>query len=577
VPSSSLETRDGAVVSSDGRSLPYADLAESASALEVPEDVALKDPADFRIIGRSAPRLDIPHKVSGRAVFGLDAGPEDARVAMVARPPVFGTRVASFDAAPALAVDGVDEVLEIVSGVAVVARGYVEAKAGRDALSIEWTEPEGPLLDDGMIFDHLRSAALDGGRTVRDDGDVDAAMAGAEPDVEAEYVLPYLAHAPMEPMNCTARVRDGHCTVWAPTQFQNAPAIVGGGARQVAADAAGTADATVHTTFLGGGFGRRAERDFVREAAEIAGRVDGAVKLIWSREDDVRHDFYRPASVHRLAARLGPGGAPEVWTHRMATQSILQHLVPGWVPGFAGNWAGRRDPTSTEGASNHPYTVPHVRLTYAKVDLPIPVGFWRSVGHTHTGFVVESFIDELAYRAGEDPYDYRRRLLAEHPRHRAVLDAAAEAAGWGSTPPEGRARGMAVVESFGSYVAQVAEVSLEDGRPRVHRVWCAVDCGTVVNPRIVEAQMQSGIAFGLTAALYGRISIRDGRVVESNFHDYPMLRIDEMPDVEVLLVPSGDAPGGVGEPGTPPIAPAVTNALYALTGQRVRSLPIELA
>jgi isoquinoline 1-oxidoreductase beta subunit len=577
IAATQLETRDGAVVAPDGRSLPYQELAEAASQLEVPDDVPLKEVRDFRIIGHSVSRLDVPDKVTGRAVFGLDAGPEDARVALVARPPVFGTRVASFDPAPALAVEGVDEVLEISSGVAVVGRGYVEAKAGRDALAVAWTEPDGPLLDDAGIFDRLRTAALEGGRAVREGGDVDAAMAGEQPDVEAEYVLPYLAHAPMEPMNCTAWVRDAHCTVWAPTQFQNAPAIVGGGARQVAADAAGTADATVHTTFLGGGFGRRAERDFVREAAEIAGKIEGPVKVIWSREDDVRHDFYRPASVHRLAARLGGDGSPEVWTHRMASQSILQRFVPEWVPGFAGSWAGRRDPTSTEGASNHPYTVPHVRMTYAKVDLPIPVGFWRSVGHTHTGFVVESFVDELAHRAGEDPYAYRRRLLAEHPRHLAVLDAAAEAAGWGSTPPEGRARGIAVVESFGSYVAEVAEVSVEDGRPRVHRVWCAVDCGTVVNPRIVEAQMRSGIVFGLTAALYGRISIRDGRVVESNFHDYPMLRIDEMPEVDVVLVPSGDAPGGVGEPGTPPIAPAVTNALYALTGRRVRSLPIELA
>ncbi len=305
--------------------------------------------------------------------------------------------------------------------------------------------------------------------------------------------------------------------------------------------------------------------------------MDGPVKVIWSREDDIQHDFYRPASYHELSATLDAEGHPSAWRHRMASQSILERLVPDWVPNVAARFAGKRDPTSTEGASNQPYRVPNVRMTYAKVDLPIPVGFWRAVGHTHTGFVVESFIDELAHLAGVDPYTYRRDLLTDHPRQRAVLEAAATAADWGSPPPEGRARGIAVVESFGSYVAQVAEISVDNGRLRVHRVWCAVDCGTVVNPRIVDAQMRSGIIFGLTATLYGRISIEGGRVVQSNFHDYQMVRMNEAPEIEVVLVPSGDAPGGVGEPGVPPIAPAVTNALYALTGQRVRELPVELA
>jgi isoquinoline 1-oxidoreductase beta subunit len=327
---------------------------------------------------------------------------------------------------------------------------------------------------------------------------------------------------------------------------------------------------------LGGGFGRRAERDYVREAAELAGKIDGPVKVIWSREDDMQHDFYRPASHHEIAAVLDVKGMPVGWQHRIATQSILQHLVPGWIPGFAGRLAGSRDPTATEGASNQPYHVPNISVTYARVDLPIPVGFWRSVGHTHTAFVVESFIDELAHAAGRDPYEYRRDLLDAHPRHRRVLDAVAEASGWGSPVPEGRARGIAVAESFGSYVAEVAEVSVENGRPRVHKVWCAIDCGVVLNPAIVRAQMESGIVYGLTAALYGEINIEGGRVVQSNFHNYQMLRMNEAPEVEVLLTPSGDAPGGVGEPGTPPIVPAVTNALFALTGDRIRKLPIRL-
>ena len=576
-----VQMRGGKALHADGYELTYGQLASAAALLDVPKDVQLKDPADFRIIGKSAPRLDVPVKTTGEAVFGIDAGPSDTRVAVVARCPVFGGSVRSFDSAPALAVADVDEVVELESGVAVVASGYVAAKAGRDALVIEWDEGPGNELDDAEIFRRFEAAQEDG-KTTRDDGDVDAVFsaggaAGGEP-IRATYRLPYLAHATMEPMNCTAWVREGRCTVWTGTQFQNAPDIVGGGARQVAAKAAGVEadDTEVHTTFLGGGFGRRAERDFVREAAELAGKIDGPVKVIWSREDDMQHDFYRPASHHELVAVLGRDGMPEAWQHRIATQSILQHLAPGWVPGFAERWAGSKDPTATEGASDQPYDVPNIRVTFAKVDLPIPVGFWRSVGHTHTAFVVESFIDELAHAARRDPYTYRRVLLSAHPRLLRVLDAVAKASDWGSPASRGRARGIAMAESFGSFVAQVAEVSIEDGRPRVHKVWCAIDCGVVVNPAIVRAQMESGIVYGLTAALYGEINIQKGRVVQSNFHDYPMLRMNEAPDVEVLLMPNGDAPGGVGEPGTPPIVPAVTNALFALTGERIRTLPIRM-
>ncbi|MDH3270143.1 MAG: xanthine dehydrogenase family protein molybdopterin-binding subunit [Gemmatimonadota bacterium] len=572
-----VSTGNAAVIAPDGSTASYGALAAEAARLDVPDEVALKEPADYRLIGTSVPRLDVEAKSTGRAIFGIDAGPPDTRVAVVERSPVFGGVVRSLRADAALALPGVDEIVELESGVAVVANGYVAANAGRDALEIEWDEGDGANLDDATIADRLRSAVRNG-RTVRDDGDVDAVLAGAEAPIRAEYRLPYLAHATMEPMNCTAWVRDGRCTVWTGTQFQNAPAIVGGGARQVAAAAAGVpADATeVHTTFLGGGFGRRSERDFVREAAELAGKIQGPVKVVWSREDDMRHDFYRPASYHELTAVLGEDGRPAAWDHRTASQSIMERLVPGWVPGPARNLVGKRDSTSTEGASDQPYESPNVRLTYAKVDLPIPVGFWRSVGHTHTGFVVESFIDELAHAAGEDPYEYRRALLSAHPRHVGVLDAVAEASAWGSTPPEGRGRGIAVVRSFGSYVAQVAEVSIRDGQPRVHQVWCAVDCGTVLNPAIVRAQMESGIVYGLTAALFGEINIEGGRVVQSNFHDYRMLRMNEAPRIDVVLAPSGDAPGGVGEPGTPPIAPAVANAVYALTGERIRTLPIRL-
>ncbi|MEE2899210.1 MAG: xanthine dehydrogenase family protein molybdopterin-binding subunit [Gemmatimonadota bacterium] len=582
IPATDIEMRDAMAHHPNGSTLDYGELAVAAAEVEVPKDIPLKDPADFRLIGTSQMRLDVAVKTTGEAVFGIDAGPSDARIAMVARCPVFGGSLRSFDPAPALAVPGVDEVVELSNGVAVVANGYWPAKQGCDTLVVEWDEGEGSALNDAEITRRFESAIQAGGGLAEQHGDADAALAAASDPIRATYSLPYLAHATMEPMNCTALVEDGRCTIWAPTQWQNGPSLLAGGARQVAGDMSGVGadDTVVHTTFLGGGFGRRAETDYVAEAAELASLIDGAVKVLWSREDDMQHDFYRPASHHEFTASLDDEGMPAAWRHEMASQSIMERLMPGWLPHFVRDRTIMRngvDPTAVEGASNQPYHVPDFVMSAATVELPIPVGFWRSVGHTHTGFVVESFIDELAHAAGKDPYEYRRDLLGEHPRHLAVLDAVAKAASWGSDLPDGRARGIAVVESFGSYVAEVAEISLEDGRPRVHKVWCAVDCGVIVNPAIVRAQMESGIIYGLTAALYGQISIEGGRAVQSNFDDYRMVRMSEAPEIEVLLVPSGDGPGGIGEPGVPPIAPAVTNALFALEGRRVRDLPIQSA
>jgi isoquinoline 1-oxidoreductase beta subunit len=462
------------------------------------------------------------------------------------------------------------DVVEIPSGVAVLAENFWAARLGRDALEVDW--------DAGSIAGHSTAAQLeDYRRRVRTDGavavakgDVGAALARAAKTVEAEYEVPYLAHATMEPLNCTAEVRPGSCEIWTGTQFQTND-------QSVAAKIAGLKpeQVKIHTTFLGGGFGRRAnaQSDFVSEAVHLAKATGRPVKVVWTREDDIRGGFYRPLWVSRLRAGLDAGGTPVAWAHTIVGQSIL-----GGTP-FSSMIKNGIDETSVEGAADSPYlhSIADHRVDLHSPTLPIPVLWWRSVGHSHTAFVVESFVDELAHAAGKDPVAFRRELLPAGSRPRRVLDSAAEAFGWGRPLPAGHAAGIAVHESFGSVVSHAAEVSVEKGRIRVHRVVCAVDCGPVVNPDGVEAQMQSGIVFGLSAALYGEITFRDGRVEQSNFHDYPVLRMLEMPRVEVHVARSNEKMGGVGEPGTPPIAPAVANALFALTGTRLRRLPLRLA
>ncbi len=585
VDAGTLTTAPGVVLhAASGRRLEYGDRAEAAGRLPVPTGVPLKEQAAFRLIGRATRRLDTRDKVTGRAVFGIDAGPADALVAVVERCPVFGGRVAQFEATRARAVPGVVDVVRIDSGVAVVAQGYWAASEGRRALQVTWDEGPNAALDDAEIGRRLRDLADQPGREARRGGDPPAAVAAAARTIEAEYELPYLAHLCMEPMNCTADVRDDGVTVWAPTQFQAAPRyLAGGGAKGVAASVAGVPldRVEVITTHLGGGFGRRSEQDFVREACQVSRAVKRPVKLIFSREDDLQHDFYRPPSLHRLVATLDAAGQPTLWQHRVVSPSITARFLPAAIPDFlahlAGPLKGGIDPSAMEGIVDLPYAIPALDLTYSQADLGIPVGFWRSVGHSANAFVVECFVDELAEAAGQDPVAFRLGLLGAAPRHRTVLAAAAAAAGWGTPLPDGRARGVAVHESFGSVVAQVAEVSVVDGRPRVHRVVCAVDCGLVVNPDTVVAQMEGGIGFGLSAALGERISIARGRVTQSGFGDYPVLRMAEMPAIEVLLMPGEGVPAGVGEPGTPPIAPAVANSLFRLTGRRILSLPIRLS
>jgi len=546
-----------------GRRLTYGQLTDTAARVPVPPNPKLKDPKDFKLIGKRVKRLENPPKVDGSAVYGIDITMAGMLIATVVRCPVFGGKAKSFDASGAKAVAGVRHVVPISSGIAVVADAYWPAKLGRDALVIEWDEGPNAGLSSARITAMLEAAAKQPGRVARQEGDAANALATAARRVEAVYEVPFLAHATMEPMSCTASVRADGADVWTGTQWQD-------GTQKVTASITGLPleAIKVHTTLLGGGFGRRFEQDFVTETVEIAKAVNAPVKLVWSREDDMRHDFYRPATYNALAAGIDAQGRPLAWSHRIVGPSIAARAFPPLIRDGI-------DPTSVEGAANIPYAIPNIHVEAIMKDTGVPVGFWRSVGSSQNAFITECFLDEVAAAAGRDPYELRRALLTKSPRHLTALELAAAQAGWGKPLPPGRARGIAVAESFGSVVADVAEVSVSpEGEVRVHRVVCAVDCGLVVNPDTVEAQMEGATVYGLTAALRGAITIAGGHVEQSNFHDYPLLRINEMPTVEVHILPSAEAPGGVGEPGTPPIAPAVVNAIFAATGTRIRSLPI---
>jgi isoquinoline 1-oxidoreductase beta subunit len=526
--------------------------------------VPLKDRKDWHIAGKPTKRLDTPSKTNGRAKFGIDTWVPGLRVAVIARSPVFGGKVKSFDATAAKKIEGVHDVVQISRGIAVVASGYWPAKQGRDALKIEWDEGPVAAVSSASISTSFAERAAQAGAVARHDGDPDGGLGSAATKVEADYEMPFLAHATMEPMNATAHVRADGVDIWAPTQFQQ-------GAQGLGAQIGGLPleQVKVHTTFLGGGFGRRFELDFIQEALETSKAAGGVpVKVIWSREDDIQNSQYRPASFHRMRAGLGADGRPVAWTHRIVAPSIMSRVFPNMVQNGL-------DGEAVEGGMGVPYAVPNIHVDYVLTDTGIPVGFWRSVNNSYNAFAVETFIDECAAAAKADPFEYRRGLLTNAPRHRGVLELAATKAGWGTPPPAGRSRGIAVYKSFETFVAQVAEVSVSSaGEVRVHRVVCAVDCGMYVNPDTIEAQMQGGMVFGLTAALKGAITIDKGRVQQSNFNDYEMLRMAEMPVVEVYIVPSNEAPGGIGEPATPPIAPAVCNAIFAATGKRIRKLPI---
>lgn len=555
------------------QTLSYGALAEAAEQQPMPNAVALKPASEFRLIGRSTKRLDSPEKVTGTGLFGLDVYRPDMLTVVIARSPVFGGKVKRFSADKAMQVKGVIKVVQVPSGVAVAADGFWPAKRGRDALEIEWEEGENSALSTEALRTQFGDLAKTPGTVARKEGAPSTeTLAQCAKQVEAQYEVPYLAHACMEPLNCVVELRKDSCEIWTGTQMQTidqaaAAAITGLTPERV----------QIHTMLLGGGFGRRANpaSDFVAEAVLVAkALVDlgKPVKVVWSREDDMRGGYYRPQWVSRVLGGIDAAGNPLHWQHTIVGQSVITG-----TPFEAAMIRNGIDPASVEGAADLPYAVPNFLVDLHTVKMTVPVLWWRSVGHSHTGFVTECYLDELAHAAGKDPVEYRRALLTKAPRHLGVLNLAAEKAGWGQALPAGQARGVAVHKSFDSYVAQIAEVSIEDDIVRVHRVVCAIDCGIVVNPDTVVAQMESAIAFGLSAALHGELTFKNGRIEQSNFHDYQVLRMNEMPAVEVHIVPSAEAPTGVGEPGVPPIAPAVANALLALTGKPVRKLPIILA
>ena len=566
VDPSSCRAQHGAVIHlPTGRKLTYGAVADKAATLPVPDNVALKTPQDFTLIGTPAKRLDSPEKVNGTAAFGIDARPPGVKIATVAACPVIGGRLASLDDGKARAVKGVRQVVRLENAVAVVADHMGAAKKGLAALDITWDDGANATFSTAELVAQLEAAAQKAGVVAVQEGDVAKTMADAADRVEAVYQLPLLAHATMEPMNCTVHVREDGCEIWVGTQ-------VASRAQAAAAQVTGLKPEQVqlHNQLLGGGFGRRLEVDSVIQAVQIARQVDGPVKLVWTREEDIQHDIYRPYYYDRLAAGLDAQRMPIAWSHRVVGSSVEAR----WQPSALKNGV---DTDAVEGAAG-PYAFPNVLVDYVRHEPPagLLTGWWRGVGLTHNAFMVEGFIDELAAAAKRDPVDYRRALLDKAPRARAVLDLAAAKAGWGRALPPGSGRGVAVLFGFGSYVASVAEVAVgKDGQVRVERVVCAVDCGRIVNPDTIKAQMEGGTIFGLTAALYGDITIKAGRIEQSNFDSYQMVRIDEAPAVETYLIDSTEAPGGIGEPGTAAIAPAVVNAVFAATGKRLRQLPID--
>jgi isoquinoline 1-oxidoreductase beta subunit len=566
-PASCRAQRGEVLHAATNRRATYGELAADAARMPVPEKVALKAPKDFKLIGTPAKRLDLAGKVNGSAVFGIDARPQGVKFATLAQSPVFGGRVKRVDDTAAKAVKGVRQIVRLDDAVAVVADHMGAAKKGLAALVIEWDEGPHAKLNTADVVRELEQATLKPGVIAQNIGDAAKATAAAASKVEAIYQVPFLAHATMEPMNCTVNFRKDECEIWIGSQ---AMARI----QSMAAKAAGlpAEKVIVHNHLIGGGFGRRLEADGAVRAVEIAKLVDGPVKVVWTREEDIQHDMYRPYWLDRISAGLDDKGRPVAWTNRFAGPSVIAR----WLPGAFNNGL---DPDTTEAAIDLVYDLPNFHVEYVRVEPPaIPTAFWRSVGPSHNVFVTESFMDELAAAAKQDAVAYRLALLDKNPRAKAVLALAADKAGWGQTLPARVGRGIAIQHAFASTMAMVAEVEVaKDGTVRVRRVVCAVDCGIAVNPDTIEAQVQSGAIFGITAALYGEITLKNGRVEQSNFDNYQILRMNEAPRVEVHVVRNEEAPGGMGEAGTSLIVPAVANAIFAATGKRLRKMPVDVA
>jgi len=593
VPKDYLKTENAFVVhAGSGKRLSYGSLAKLASKQDIPSDLNLKASSEYRYIGKQNKRLDSQQKVNGTAVYGIDVDIDGMRYAVVSRAPWIGATLKSHNGVEVEALAGVEKVLEIESGVAIVAESYWKARKAQKKLELQWQRDEDAPLNSEDITALYRQQALDDeGSSKRSEGDVDAAFEVANKVLEFEFEAPFLAHATMEPMNCTAHVQNGKADIWTGTQAPDIAQVAVAKVTDVS-----LSDVTIHNQFLGGGFGRRLTQDFVAEAAEISYKAGGVIKLVWSREEDTQHDVYRPAALHKMRAAIDKQGLPIAWDHHIVAPEIMDWYVwdasPAmfpWAPKFMYPMFGRvglltagltpatpADTSAIEGAEDLPYSIPSIEVRHTKADAGIPISYWRSVGHSHNAFVVESFIDELAHEAGQDAFEFRRAFLKNSPRLLNVLELASKKGQWGRTLESGVHQGIAVHKSFNSYAAQLVEIKIVGNEVKVLKVVCAIDCGLVVNPDIVTMQMESGIIFGITAALYGEITYKDGQVQQSNFHDYPILRMNQSPEIETIIVASKESPTGVGEPGVPPVAPAIANAMFKATGKRYRRLPLKL-
>jgi isoquinoline 1-oxidoreductase beta subunit len=569
VEATGCRTESGAVFHGSNRKLSYGQLVEAAAKLTPPAQVQLKDPKTFKLIGKPIKRLDTPEKLNGKAEFGIDVKLPGMLTAVIARPPIFGATMKRFDDSQARSMPGVRKVVAVPAGVAVIADTFWQAKIARDALRVEWDEGSMQTFNTNGMMQNFRERAKTPGSSVRKDGDAAAALANAARKIAAVYEVPYLSHLMMEPLNCTVDLRADSCEVWTGSQFQtidraNAAKVAGLPAEKV----------QLHTTFLGGGFGRRAnpQSDFVVEAVHVAKAAGAPVKVIWTREDDMAGGWYRPAFLHAIEGGVDASGNAVSWRSRLVGQSIM-----AGTPFAAMMMKGKDyDPASVEGVDDLPYAIPNVTVESHQAEINVPVQWLRSVGHSHTAFAVECFVDELAALAQKDPYQFRRGLLQKQPRHLGVLELAAQKAGWDKPLPKDMGRGIAVHFAFGSYSAHVAEVSVADGKVRVHRMVCAIDCGQYVNPGIIAAQTESGAIFGASAALFQELTFENGRLQQTNFHTFPVMRMDECPEIETYIVDNNEKSGGIGEPGVPCAAPAIANAIYAATGKRIRRLPIRM-